>query len=101
MGLAGLWICGLVCVCLHVCVCLRAWCFCVIVCDCMFVNLSVCWCLCVDVFGSGLCVSGCCVWGGRVCVCACTCVRVYVCVCVCMRVLLAPPNSQIAPGSSR
>ena len=49
-----LWVCARVCVCVcvcsHVCVCLGAVCFCVIMCDCMFVDLWVCSCSCVDVF---------------------------------------------------
>ena len=49
----GVWV-GVFWVCvhvyLHVCVCLRAVCLCVIMCDCMFVDLWVCSCLFVDVF---------------------------------------------------
>ena len=69
-------VCGFVgkfvfcCVCLRVCVCLRAVCLCVIMFDCMFVDLWVCSCLFVDVF----------VW------CECVCVCVSVCLCVCVRV---------------
>ena len=57
----GLWVCVCVCVCMLWFVCvfrahlllllLR---FCVIVGDCVFVDLRVCLCLCVDVFVSGL-----------------------------------------------
>ena len=82
MGFAGLW------------VCLRTVRFCLVVCECMFVNFRVCWCLCVDVFVLGLCVSGLCVWCvvcARVSVCLCVCVSV--CLCVCMQALLAAPDS--------
>ena len=48
-GVVSLWVCGLVlcgfvcvCVCSHVCACWGAVCFCVIMCDCMFVDLWVC-----------------------------------------------------------
>ena len=62
----GVWIsASWVCVCVFTCcVCLGAVCFCVIMCDCMFVDLWVCSCSCVDVF--------------RVCL---VFVCVYVCVC--------------------
>ena len=69
LWVCGLMFCGFVCVCSHVCVCLGAVYFCVIMCDCMFVDLWVCSCSCVDVF--------------RVClVFVCVCVCVYVCVCM-------------------
>ena len=67
-------------VCLCLCVCFHAVLFCVIVCDCMFVDLWGCQCLCLDVFVLGLCVSGLYVWG------------VGVRLCVGIRFPIAAPN---------
>ena len=79
-------------VCLWVCVCVLRTCVfvsftcrvfscsCVIMCDCMFVDLLDGSCLYFDVFLLDSCVSGWCVLGVCVCVCVCLCA----CVCVCV-----------------